>query len=167
MARAMATGRMSLSAIAPVDPRFGRIYLRSRMPKYRLDDVVVPKVVAFGISCHVPDYRLCWSLNRALGLDLTRRRSDILEENKGRKLHFPVFEQADEEGGLRWSLVCNTCGRSKLVPDHKAADYYLLIDQETALREERILERVRAAEFVLTAFPVSLDELKSGHKLLL
>lgn len=167
MASAMATAPMSLIAIAHADPRCGRIYLRSRMPKYRLDDVVVPKVVAFGISCHVPDYRLCWSLNRALGLELTRRRTDIVEESKGRRLHYPVFEQVDEESGLRWSLVCNTCGRSKLVPDHKEADYYLLIDQETAHREPRALEHVRAAEFVLTAFPVNLDELKSGHKLLL
>ncbi len=137
------------------------------MPKYRLEENVLPKVKVFGISCHVPDYRLCWSLNRALKLDLTRRRTDILEAVKGRALHYSVFEQLDEEGTASWSLVCNVCGRRKLVNEQKAADFFLVVDHETDLRDPGILERVRGAEFVLTAFPLQMDELKMGHKLLL
>lgn len=137
------------------------------MPKYRLEENVVPKVTAFGISSHVPDYRLCWSLNRTLGIDLTRRRNDIVEEVKGRALHYPVFELCDTDGDRRWSLISNACGRRKLVTEHKQADFFLLVDPETAQRDPGILDRVRAAEFVLTAYPINMDELKSGHKLLL
>ena len=85
------------------------------MPKYRLVEDVTPTVEVFGISCHVPDYRLCWSLNRALGLDLTRRRDDIVEEVKGKALHYPVFEQRDEDEELRWWLVCNLCGKPMVI----------------------------------------------------
>lgn len=137
------------------------------MPKYRLEENVLPKVKVFGISCHVPDYRLCWSLNRALKLDLSRRRKDIIEEVKGKALHYSVFEKPDEDGVARWSLICNTCGRRKLLSDQKAADFFLVVDHETALREPGILERLRDSEFVLTAFPLQMDELKMGHKLLL
>jgi hypothetical protein len=33
-----------------------------------------------GISCHVNDYRLCWSLNRSIGIALSRRERDIQDE---------------------------------------------------------------------------------------
>lgn len=137
------------------------------MAKYRLDERVTPNVKVFGLSCHVPDYRLCWSLNRSLGLDLSRRLTNIVEESKGRALHYTVFDQADDDGLVRWSLVCNVCGRRKLIPSQKQADFFLLVDQETAARDMRILERLRAAEFILTAYPIDMGELKSGHKLLL
>ena len=137
------------------------------MAKYRLEERTAPAVDVFGISCHVPDYRLCWSLNKSLGLDLTRRREDIVEEVNGRALHYPVFDQLDEEGAMRWSLVCNTCGRRRLVPQQKPSDYFLLVDHETAERDPLLMERLRSAEFVLTAYPIEMGTLKMGHKLLL
>lgn len=137
------------------------------MPKYRLEENVTPQLEVFGISCHVPDYRLCWSLNRGLGLDLTRRREDIVEEVKGRALHYPVFEQRDDEEELRWWLVANLCGKRRLLPQQKQADFFLVADAATAAREEELFERLRGAEFVLTAYVVDQGSLKMGHKLLL
>lgn len=138
------------------------------MAKHRLlEEEVTPRVSVVGISCHVPDYRLCWSLNQALGLSLSRRRVDIVELTRGKELHYSVFEQCDEEGAVRWSLVSNTCGRRRLITDQKEADFFLVADADTAGSEEGLMERLRAAEFVLMAFPVSLDEVRMGHKLLL
>ena len=111
------------------------------MARYRLEERIVQKAMAFGISSHVPDYRLCWSLNRALGLELARRRADIVEEINGQALHYTVFEQRDEEDMMRWALVCNTCGRRKLVPERKEADFFLVVDHETATRDPNRLAR--------------------------
>ncbi len=137
------------------------------MAKYRLEERSDPRVVVYGISCHVPDYRLCWSLNKALDLDLTKRREDIVEETKGSALHYPVFEQMGEEGERTWWLVSNLCGKRRLLPQQKEAVHFLVIDEEVAARAADVLERLRGAEFVLTAFPIASDALKMGHKLLL
>ncbi|MBK9175373.1 MAG: IPExxxVDY family protein [Flavobacteriales bacterium] len=138
------------------------------MAKHKLlEEEVTPRVSVVGLSCHVPDYRLCWSLNRALGLSLSRRRIDIVEQARGKDLHYTVFEQLDDEGVARWSLVCNTCGRRRLITDQKKADFFLVVDADTAGSEEGLMERLRAAEFVLMAFPVPFDEVRTGHKLLL
>ena len=108
------------------------------MPKHKLaDEAAAPDVTVIGISCHVPDYRLCWSLNKALGLELERRREDIVERARGKDLHYPVFQQNGPEGIIAWALVCNTCGKRRLLPDQKEADLFLVVDQETAEREER------------------------------
>jgi len=138
------------------------------MPKHKLtDEASAPDVTVIGISCHVPDYRLCWSLNKALGLELERRREDIVERARGKDLHYPVFQQHGPEGIIAWALVCNTCGKRRLLTDQKGADLFLVVDQETAEREEDLLPRLRAAEFVLLAYPIEMADLRNGHKLLL
>ena len=103
------------------------------MAKHKLVDEeedTVPKVSVIGISCHVPDYRLCWALNLALGLGLERRRTDIVEHARGKDLHYPVFQQVGAEGMTTWSLICNLCGKRRLIADQKQADYFLVIDQD-------------------------------------
>lgn len=137
------------------------------MPRYRLDGEVAPNVEVFGISCHVPDYRLCWSLNRSLGLCLTRRRADIVEGTKDGALHYPVFEQMDEEGMRFWWLVGNTCGKRRLLPQQKQADFFLVMDTGAVARDPSLIGRLRGAEFVLTAYAIEPGALKMGHKLLL
>jgi hypothetical protein len=120
-----------------------------------------------GISCHVPDYRLCWSINRALGIDMARRKADIVEEVQGKRLHYPVFEQCDDQGEPAWALVCNTCGKRRLIPGQRLADHFLLVNDELAATQQDLLGRVRSAEFVLTAFAIDPADLRMGHKLLL
>lgn len=167
--------RTGLRAARPAEPAprprdtFGLPRERAlRMPKHRLDDAAaLPDAVVFGISCHVPDYRLCWSLNRALGLELERRRSDIVEHARGKELHYTVFDQRDEESEVRWSLVSNTCGKRRLIPSQRSADFFLVVDPEVAEAQDGLLGRIRGAEFVLTAFALPMNELRMGHKLLL
>ncbi|MBK7944637.1 MAG: IPExxxVDY family protein [Flavobacteriales bacterium] len=138
------------------------------MPRHRLALTEFDtQATVIGISCHVPDYRLCWSLNRALGTDLARRREDIVELVRGKELHYPVFLQSDAQGMSTWWLIANTCGKRRLISDQKEADFFLLIDAETAEHERDLTDRVRAAEFVLAAFPLAHADLRNGHKLLL
>lgn len=137
------------------------------MAKFRLDERIVPKVTVLGISSHVADYRLCWSLNRTLGLDMSRRREDITDGAGAGMQYFSVFFQRDEEGEVQWSLVSNNNGTKHLIPKEHQADYFLVVDRDTAKADPDLLDRVRSAEFVLTAYPVDFDRMKLGHKLLL
>ncbi len=138
------------------------------MPKLKLtDEEVLPRAAVIGLSCHVPDYRLCWSLNRGLGLALQRRRHDIVEPAQGKELHYPVFEQTDDEGAAAIALVGNVCGRKRLIPGQKEADYFLVLSDRDERDAERLLESLRRAEFVLAAFPLDFASLRMGHKLLL
>ena len=66
-----------------------------------------------------------------------------------------------------WSLICNLCGKRRLIADQKQADYFLVIDQETAERETDLILRLRSTEFVLLAYPIDINELRNGNKLLL
>lgn len=137
------------------------------MAKFKLDMDPVPDITVIGISSHVNDYRLCWSINRSMGLELTRRRSDIVDEVNGITASYSAYDHVDEHTQGRCTLVNNHSGDGVLLREQRQADFFLVLDNEIAGTRPDLLERVRSAEFVLTAFPLPYEQLRSGHKLLL
>lgn len=136
------------------------------MAKLKLDIDPEPEVFLFAISSHVNDYRLCWSLNRNLGLAMERRAKDIQDPGPERMAHYPAFDHVEEASSAQYSLVVNHAAEGVLVGDQKQADYFLVVDRSAQTPPEEILQRLRDAEFVLTAFPVDPGGLRGAHKLL-
>lgn len=136
------------------------------MAKLKLDLEPDPEVTVIGISSHVNDYRLCWSLNKSLGLTLSRCEKDIVETHQGRSTTYALFahDVPELEGG--YLLVNNHGTDGILLKEQRNADFFLVVDDSVAEREPDLLDRVRAAEFVLTAFPLPFANIRMGHKLL-
>ena len=138
----------------------------AKTTRSRLDVEPDPEVHVIGISSHVNDYRLCWSLNLSLGIALTRRDRDILDSSAEGTSRHAAFDHDDPETQVRYTLVNNRGGAGPLIKDQRSADYFLVVDEQAPEAPEELLERVRAAEFVLAAYPVPFDQLRAGHKLL-
>lgn len=136
------------------------------MAKIKLDSPVLPDVHVIAISSHVNDYRLCWSINRSLGLNLERRRTDIDAQGPQGKALFPAFDSIDEETRTTVTLVGNHAPEGVLLADQHQADYFLVIDEEAPLRPEQALEGLRRTEFILAAFELDIRQLKGAYKLL-
>ncbi|MEO8732759.1 MAG: hypothetical protein ABI373_00375, partial [Flavobacteriales bacterium] len=64
------------------------------------------------------------------------------------------------------TLISNHAPEGVLVNEQRQADFFLLVDGESTLSAALALERVRQAEFVLTAFPLDIKSLKGAYKLL-
>ncbi len=137
------------------------------MAKLKLEIQSDPDITVIGISCHVHDYRLCWSLNRSAGLELTRRRTNISDEVNGIVAHYSVYDHVDEPTQAHYTLVNNHSGDGILLREQRQADFFLVVDNELADLRPDLLDRVRSAEFVLTAFQLPYEQLRAGHKLLL
>lgn len=136
------------------------------MAKYRLEEPVDPEVMLVGISSHVNDYRLCWALNRTLGINLVRRTADIVENGPRKPLRFAVFDHVDERYNARWTLVNNHGDDAILVKEQRQADFFLIVDEHAPISPADLLQQVRLSEFVLTAYPLAYGDLRTGHKLL-
>lgn len=135
---------------------------RSIMARHKLDLEPEPDAVVIGISSHVNDYRLCWALNKRLGVTLTRREKDIVASTGAQ---FAAYDHQDEETGARLMLISNRSEGVLLLKDQKQADYFLVMNEESPRRPEEIMEQVRNTEFVLAAFTLDLKRLRSGHEL--
>jgi hypothetical protein len=134
--------------------------------KYRLDDIVDPEVMLVGISSHVNDYRLCWALNRQLGINLVRRSTDIVEPGPRTAAHFAAFDHTDADTNARYTLVNNHGEDAILLKEQRQSDYFLLVDRAAPIASAELLQQVRQSDFVLAAYPLDIQDLRAGHKLL-
>ena len=137
------------------------------MAKLKLDLPPDPEVSVIGISSHVNDYRLCWSINKALGIALSKRRQAIEQMDNDHPGNFAAFDHLDEEVQACCTLVNNHGSDGILLRELRQADYFLVLDKDWRTSPAEVLRQLRTAEFVLAAFPLEFDQLKEGHKLLL
>lgn len=136
------------------------------MAKLKLETESLPDAQVIAISSHVNDYRLCWSLNKCLGITLARRKQDIEDQGPEQRAFYPVFSHAVEDEGTHISLIGNHAPEGILIVNQRQADYFLVADGDNRPDAEELLERVRAAEFVLAAYPLDLHGIKGAYKLL-
>ncbi|MBD0831133.1 IPExxxVDY family protein [Aestuariibaculum sediminum] len=155
--------------------------------KLVLDDVFDEvSYTLIAIHCSIDDYRLAYLLNKHLGINLHRKSIDVdvsLDQS-----NYSVFEWKDRKQLTTWNLVANACktevyqkntGKSLfdlqekitrisyLVPEHKAVNYFLKIDNEFSSNKEKyILQSILNIPKVATAFSVDINNLKSKENLI-
>lgn len=78
------------------------------MAKYTLENNFDFGFILFEIVCHESEYRICSTINRALGIDLGRDKSLELKNKKQQDLLiFSVFTYTDESTGNIYHLLNN------------------------------------------------------------
>ncbi|MFG6685166.1 IPExxxVDY family protein [Mariniflexile sp. HNIBRBA6329] len=155
--------------------------------KLILDDVFDEvDCTLIAIHCTIEDYRLAYLLNKHLGTNLTRKVSDL--DYSANKATYSIFEWEDEKQLTTWSLVSNICKTETykqdnfnslfnteekitqtiyLIPEHRAVNYFLKIDNEFNLNKEKnILNAILKIDQIVTAFSVDINQLKSKDNLI-
>lgn len=116
----------------------------------------------FCIACHKADYRLCYELNKALGIDLDKQEDYSIQTKPKEVDHFSMYYYNDEENYREIFLIANKSENSILIPEQKQVDYFLQVygylpDYEI----DEMLKRINSIPLVLTAFKVDPEKLKS------
>ena len=109
----------------------------AKTTRIRLDVEPDPEVHVIGISSHVNDYRLCWSLNLSLGIALTRRDRDILDSSAEGTSRHAAFDHDDPGYVLD---VVSVVGRRRFVelPEPTEGQTDLAIPDNTPARPESL-----------------------------
>lgn len=155
--------------------------------KLILDDVFEEvDCTLIAIHCTIEDYRLAYLLNKHLGTNLARRTSNL--DFSFNNATYSIFEWEDAKQLITWCLVSNTYKTEiykkdpinslfnteekitqtlYLVPEHKAVNYFLKIDNQFNLSKEKsILNKILKVQQVATAFSIDINQLKSKDNLI-
>jgi len=155
--------------------------------KLILDDVfdeVLYTLIA--VHCSLEDYRLAYTLNKHLGINLTRKPLD-LDYDRG-KSTYSIFEWEDGKQLITWSLVSNVCTTesyqeinykslfenqekvtktTNLIPEYKRVNYFLKIDYKFNYSKEKyILDSILKIPQIVTAYSIDTNQLKSKDNLI-
>ena len=99
----------------------------TRMARLKLELEPDPEVVVIGISCHEQDYRLCWALNRHLGLTLTRRRTGLHDAEDGTGLHAAYVTTWPTGPAIRWWTITEPVGHRS---GSTGSGLFLVVDRD-------------------------------------
>ncbi len=120
-----------------------------------------------GLVCSSKSHRLCWTLNRLLGIELKRERDlEIIGREKTARFH-SFFSFLDENLLLKYRLVENKRGGSLFLPEVDTADYLLIMDKIDELNPNELIPKIRKSNIILLSFMIELDSLKSKQNILL
>lgn len=136
--------------------------------KYSLDEEYDFDFFLLGISCHEKDYRMCWALNHALKIALSKEENDIeviIKKTNRCSLH-AMFTYFEEETEVEFRLIANRSTLGVLVPEKAQADYLLMVSDNSESSIEEIRQEVNRIPFVLTSFVVDVESLKSKENLI-
>jgi len=114
------------------------------------------------ISCHHMDYRLCWNLNKYLGLHLKKQTDYSLLTGKERTDHYSKYTFRNEIKKIDFTLVSNKGDHSFLVKEHPYFDYFLIVDGYLSSDYQRqILAQVQNIPEVLMGTEIDPNGLNS------
>ena len=115
-----------------------------------------------GIVCHEKDYRLCWTLNTALQINLSKKDDHIT----GNSAH-SLFHHNHEQHFREYYLVANRGSAGLLVDDHKQVDYFFIVRGDVGADEQKhFLEQFKQIGMVSAAYVLDANILKSKHNLI-
>ena len=136
--------------------------------KYYLDDTYEYDFLLIGISCHEKDYRISWALNQALSLDLVREKEDLevfLNKTNEVSLH-SIYTFKNKETHNEFFLLNNRSSSGLLIPEQPMADYLLIIKENFDFPIDLLLKKIKKINFILTAFNMPVEQLKSKENLI-
>ncbi|HTB05966.1 MAG TPA: IPExxxVDY family protein [Bacteroidia bacterium] len=115
-----------------------------------------------GIACHEKDYRLCWTLNTLLQINLSKK-DDHLSANSSHSL----FHYNQEQLFREYYLVSNRGTSGMLVEEHRQVDYFFIARGDIGTEEQKhFLDQFKSIEMVSAAYPMDANLLKSKHNLI-
>lgn len=120
-----------------------------------------------GISSAENDYKISWSLNQNLGINLVRINDlEIYHKRLDDIQAFSQFVYVDEETMIQYRLIANRSVNGYLLEEMTNLDYLLQITGDTDEGwMELLMAKMNRIEGIILAFPLDPNTLKSRKKL--
>jgi hypothetical protein len=118
-----------------------------------------------GISSHEKDYRLAWALNKRMGWRMIRKTDIELIGKKLMTVH-AQFSYVHPQDQTVITLIDNKTPEGLFLPEVTQFDYVLKIESPREDCDDAFFRKIRSTPFVLTAYPIEIQKLKSKHNLL-
>jgi hypothetical protein len=120
-----------------------------------------------GVCSHHSDYRLAWSINNKLEIQLAKCEEDYFVTNrKGDVMsHHSMYEYRDLENRMDYFMVKNKQQGKLLVPEKPTMDYFIFLCDNCAIDIDDLITNLKAVPSVLGVYPFDPEEIASAENL--
>jgi hypothetical protein len=152
--------------------------------KIQINDFVSDDYELIAVHSSLDDYKLAYTLNKVLGIQLSKNLANIEVAIPEGKSAFSNYIFDDEKNDVIWTLIENktTIINSNkqttslfeqdditvfLLPEFKKADYLIKIENiDYGFDSEAILEKIQEIKNVTMAYTIDITNLKSKNNLI-
>lgn len=152
--------------------------------KIQINDFVSDDYELIAVHSSLDDYKLAYTLNKALGIQLSKNNAYVEIAIPEGKSAFSNYIFDDEKNDVVWTLIENktTIINSNkqttslfeqvditvfLLPEFKKADYLIKIENiDYGFDSESIIEKIQEIKNVTTAYAIDITNLKSKNNLI-
>ena len=135
--------------------------------KHKLEVAIEEDFCLLGVVSDEPDYRLCWMINRALGMEFEKADDLILRHRKyPEEQQFSMFVFDDEEAMITYRVIKNRAEVGYFMDELKNLDFLVHIQGEIFSDQlSSFVHAVNAIEAVRMCIPVNLQKIKYKERL--
>ncbi|MDP5001819.1 MAG: IPExxxVDY family protein [Flavobacterium sp.] len=152
--------------------------------KIQINDFVSDDYELIAVHSSLDDYKLAYTLNKALGIQLSKNLAYVEIAIPEGKSAFSNYIFDDEKNDVIWTLIENktTIINSNkqtislfeqvditvfLLPEFKKADYLIKIENiDYGFESESIIEKIQEIKNVTMAYTIDITNLKSKNNLI-
>ena len=114
-------------------------------------------------------HRICWELNKSLGIELVRQKDVVLERRPDAEdAYFNLYSFDDEVSFIKIELIRNKCNGEFYSRELKKFDFLLMVKGELDLFESApFTECVKRISCIQLGMEIELDKIKNQEILIL
>lgn len=144
-----------------------------------LDDFYKEEHSLIGVHTALEDYKLAYSLNQQLKINLKRDSFNLDFEKEKKNVSFSIFKYTNTRYDFDWFLISNstkdtekkppsdrlllfTETKTYLIPEKKSIDFFIKISGDVTL--EFVLEtiqKIKEIPQIITSYQIDINTLKS------
>jgi len=130
---------------------------------HKLDCAYDYNFVVLAINSHSKGYKLCWSLNKAFGLNF-----EVGDNHKvNKELTFTRYKSKNIDGE-DLNLIINRSKKGYMIPSKKSVNYFLIIKKNKYLIEkDEFLSKLREINDILLVFEVDINKEKNSERFII
>lgn len=119
--------------------------------------------LCFGISCHLKDYRVAWSINNIFKYNLVRTTIPLTDKQNN-TITYSAYKWQDEDNRLNFVLLSNASDDIPLVAAYKEFDFIMIIEGYIELFDSELflekLQGIEALQYVTELDPQPLEKIQ-------
>jgi len=121
-----------------------------------------------GLCTHHNDYRLAWSINEVLKIQLSKSfdNYDVVSKKGVLVTSHPYYLFRDEENLTEYYLIKNADKGKFLIPEKPSIDYFLFLYENHVIDTDQLVLQLREAPSILGTFLFNPEEIPSTEHII-
>ena len=119
--------------------------------------------ISLAINSHIKAYKLCWRLNKTMGLSFELANDHVTPEGDA----FVRYKSKKPEEP-EVNLLLNRSKKGYILPSQKKTNYFLIIHKEAWKKtKQEFLTRLRTINDILLVFEIDIKKEKNSERLII